>query len=516
MTRGVIRSILVDDRGAVGPMYALALFALVAIAGVGFDYGRMAAAQSELQNAADQAALAAATQLTGSDGARARAIDAARNYFQNRTRIADDGDGPPITIPDSGFTFYSDGNASALATSDTDATAVEVSVNPRDVFYALTPVVAAYSSGGLQAHARAALRRAMCQLPPIMVCIDRNDFNLPANKGKGLRMRWRSSDDVEPLAPGNWGFLDVRGVHASNVELGENSANYCSDIDNVITEPGFRTKETPALNTRFDIPFNVQNDRRDCDSTGTGDFCPAEGVGKNYVLMEEHSIETGSATPLALGDPVIPACSAAPATRNNKWISFADKTLAMPAGNQLQFSSLRMDTCFYNGTCTYLGDGVWDIDRYLATWHPGVSKASLPSTTRFGVYQWELADKASRLRPRAVHVVDSDPKQIGKTGRYTHKVQQYCTYSQPVFSSPLAPSSTQRDRRILTIMAAKCRGLTGRSPVTPLGWMDTFLIEPASDDDPSTLKVEIIGPALTPDNLNGFQYYGHNKAVLIR
>ena len=71
-------------------------------------------------------------------------------------------------------------------------------------------------------------------------------------------------------------------------------------------------------------------------------------------------------------------------------------------------------------------------------------------------------------------------------------------------------------RRILTVLAAECRGLTGRSPVTPLGWMDTFVIEPASDDEPSTLKVEVIGPALRPDNLTGFQFYGRNKAVLIR
>lgn len=516
MKRGVIRSRCSDDRGAIGPMYAIALFALVAIAGVGFDYGRMVTAQSELQNAADQAALAAATQLTGQSDARELAKQAARNYFQNRTRIADDGEGPLIAIPDDGFTFFSDGNANTPATSDADATAVEVSVAPREVFYALTPVVAVLSSGGIQAHARAALRRAQCQLPPIMVCIDRSDFLLPANKGKSLRMRWHSSDDVMPLAPGNYGFLDIRGVRSSNVELGENSANYCSDIDNIVTEPGFRNKETPALNTRFDMPFNVQGDKRSCDINGTGDFCPAENVRKNYVLKEEHTIVTASATPLVLGDPAIPACSATPDTRNNSWIGFADRTLAMPADQQLQFSSFRMDNCFYNGSCSYLGDGLWDIDRYLATWHPGVSKAQLPSTTRFGVYQWELQDKANRLQPRAVQVIDSDPRPIGKTGNYSHKVEQYCTYPQPVFSPPLPPSSTQKDRRILTVLAAECRGLTGRSPVTPLGWMDTFVIEPASDDEPSTLKVEVIGPALRPDNLTGFQFYGRNKAVLIR
>ncbi|MDZ4272481.1 MAG: pilus assembly protein TadG-related protein, partial [Erythrobacter sp.] len=54
---------------AIAPLYALALFGLIMIAGVGWDYSRMATMHSELQNAADQAALAAATQLTGVSGA---------------------------------------------------------------------------------------------------------------------------------------------------------------------------------------------------------------------------------------------------------------------------------------------------------------------------------------------------------------------------------------------------------------------------------------------------------------
>ena len=54
----------------------LSLFALIGAGGIAFDYARLAALDTELQKAADQAALAAATQLDRADGSRDRARDA--------------------------------------------------------------------------------------------------------------------------------------------------------------------------------------------------------------------------------------------------------------------------------------------------------------------------------------------------------------------------------------------------------------------------------------------------------
>ena len=51
------------EGGAVAPIVALSLFGLIAAGGLAFDYARLAAMDTELQTAADQAALAAATQL---------------------------------------------------------------------------------------------------------------------------------------------------------------------------------------------------------------------------------------------------------------------------------------------------------------------------------------------------------------------------------------------------------------------------------------------------------------------
>src|SRR5262245_38436993 len=82
--------------GAVAPTVALSLFALLGIGGIAFDYARLASLDTELQQAADQAALAAATQLDRSTGARARATAAIQNPASTRlaaniTRMANDG-----------------------------------------------------------------------------------------------------------------------------------------------------------------------------------------------------------------------------------------------------------------------------------------------------------------------------------------------------------------------------------------------------------------------------------------
>ena len=77
MRGAAVDDLIRNDDGAVAATYALALTALIMIAGVGFDYGRLAAMDSELQNGADQAALAGATQLNGASGACSRASAAA-------------------------------------------------------------------------------------------------------------------------------------------------------------------------------------------------------------------------------------------------------------------------------------------------------------------------------------------------------------------------------------------------------------------------------------------------------
>jgi uncharacterized membrane protein len=103
MTR-FIRAILRNADGAVAPIVALSLTALVAAGGIAFDYARLASMDTELQDAADQAALAAASQLDRQTGACARAAAAASSLLSNNTLFADDGAGTAVVVPTSGVT----------------------------------------------------------------------------------------------------------------------------------------------------------------------------------------------------------------------------------------------------------------------------------------------------------------------------------------------------------------------------------------------------------------------------
>src|SRR5687768_16182229 len=89
--------------GAVAPTVALSLFALIAAGGVAFDYARLASMDTELQSAADQAALAAASRLDGEPRACARAAAAAQGLVANETRMANEtGSTRAVTIEDPG------------------------------------------------------------------------------------------------------------------------------------------------------------------------------------------------------------------------------------------------------------------------------------------------------------------------------------------------------------------------------------------------------------------------------
>src|SRR3546814_17924052 len=91
---GLLRS----EAGAVAPTVALSLFGLIAAGGLAFDYARLASLDTELQPAADHAALAAASPLDGETGACARAAQAARAMVVNATPFANDGQAIPTHI----------------------------------------------------------------------------------------------------------------------------------------------------------------------------------------------------------------------------------------------------------------------------------------------------------------------------------------------------------------------------------------------------------------------------------
>lgn len=548
-----IKAFWTEDRAAISPLYAVGILALVAISGVGFDYGRLMALDSELQNAADQAALAAATQLDGGGDAMDRARAAATNAlatstspFVNETRFANDGrlltpDTSTRPITNLTFTFYDGysndtvGNEITDNTETAQATAevVEVTVNARQVFYALTPVVGAIQSGPVIGKAMAALESATCNVPPMMFCVPEDgegnaiDFPTAADIGKGLKLHFKSNGSASPgnpndpttdtsaWAPGNFGFLDLDyyANNQQNTTTGINSAVLGCTSQAPTSDPGFRTPQGSALNTRFDY---YTNPAPNCDAD-SGDFCPAENVRRDVV-----NIQNGGQNVLE-ADLAGLQCSGTP---SNNWDEIADlPTNFNPTDDRVQLpaqQSFSQDNCFLDAvpTCDMIGDtGAsavtpnWDADTYMGRHHSGTSLATAaPNGTRYEVYQWELADPDSRL---------GSPQKVGyrairkANGRF--QVDLYCSFPQPSIGTGVAATDTQKDRRVLTVAAVDCSELNGKDAVKVMKWVDLFLVQPvATTADDRNFFTEIIGPAKTAGDDSGFQYFGRKKAVLIR
>ena len=515
-------------RGAVAPTVAMALFGLIGMGGIAFDYAHLANLDTELQQAADQAALAAATQLDGSNGSRARATAAAQQLLNNASMFASDasgvtGDPGKVTIANVEF-FQSYNEATdaygPAASNDADAKVVQVTVGGRRADYALTPVVGVLSSGTIDAQALASLASSVCMVPPLMMCVPAGaDFPAAPDIGKGVLLQ--PGPNVGAWAPGDYGYLDFAdGASGLATNLGRNSEHAgCIDMsDGIPTEPGNKASVTDALNSRFDLYPAGQSTCKPAN----GDFCPAENTGKDLIKTEEVVISVPTGTSPA---PTNPGCGAIGATVIGK--SNATDTGGFVQGTIAK--GMPRDTYHINNcpNCSKFGDGAWDRAAYFAAVHPSDSVSAVATSVgktattliRYDVYKWELADKANRLAKKSTQL-SVDKKTTGPTEKYTFTNQ--CTYPQPVNGTGVAPSSTQKDRRVLTVAAVDCTGLNGKSDVIVKQWVDVFLVEPSlTRTSPyatgkEQIYIEIVGVAKLPNGNSAFQNYLRQRPRLLR
>jgi len=495
-----LRRLAHNDGGAVAPTVAMSLVALIAAGGIAFDYARLASLDTELQGAADQAALAAASQLDGQAGACARAAAAASDLLANQTLNANDATASrAITVTNEStcdatgfvrfYTSYDSVNDTfgAEATLDADARVVSVQVNPREAIYALTPVVGAFRSGGVNARAVASLGSAICKVPPVMMCnpsepatnIDVNyDFN-PA-EGQGLRLVIG-----DPDAPGNFGFLrtDAAGAKQVAKEIGyDNPPAGCMATNGVETEPGNMISVRAAFNTRFDIS---ENGATTCPDAGT--CSPSRNSRKD--LVRNRSVAAPGAcsisqntsdnwheasqpyrarntTPLSTSNPMIPASGPNP---------------AVPYPSLMGYPRDMCHALSVAGTCTngIVGDGNWDIDAYFKVNYGLDHSAWVAQTlldpavkpvTRYDVYKWEMANPAVL---KGINTPQDD--------------DIYTAYSSPICrgtfpTGGITPGPGTPDRRRISVAVVNChaQNLKGHETnVQVRKWMDVFLVEPA-------------------------------------
>ncbi|PKB14517.1 Flp pilus assembly protein TadG [Novosphingobium kunmingense] len=480
MAKRTISRFASDSSAAVAATYALALVGLVGAAGVGFDYARLATMDSELQSAADQAALAAATQLNGASDSMTRAVAQASNLVSNETLQANDTLGRPVLV--NTVRFY-DSKADAEADTDSFTVAdtarassarfVRVDMVARKVFYAMTPVVRAFNSGNIVAAATAGLGSSMCKVPPVMFCnpnVNPAEFDVDDYVGKGLLLK-----TGDAWAAGNFGFLDV-GAGAN--DLGKLLAygsppGDCVAVENPTTQPGSIASVINDYNTRFDI--YESGDNINCYANG---LCPPSDNSRKDIIRP-----TAAGTALkdcGFVDDLSKdswSLSANP-YRPNDARTYDDLITAGLKTGYPDVMGYPRDICHAfseTGNCAggRFGSGTWDINAY---WHAnyGAAYASQvngkAAPTRYEVYEWE------RTNAPASTTLDQTYKQGS-----ADKTVNFTNWRAPRCRAGTAPSSSLVDRRVLPVAVVNCTGLNGAATVQPIDWVEVFLVEPSID-----------------------------------
>lgn len=510
MSRTVRRLLCATD-GAVAPTVAISLVGLIVSGGIAFDYARMASLDTEMQSAADQAALAAASQLDGAAGACARASAAAVGMITNRTVMANEPGGvaavtvtsEPACDATGSIRFYQNLAKTIAATSDANAKFVEVRVDPRRTYYALTPIVAARYAD-VSGVAYAGLGEAYCKTPPVMICNPQEtstntDFTVSSLVGKGLRLV--TVGDHGGWVPGNFGYLNTNGGSNGTPGLREalgwsTPPGDCIEANGVDTKPGAAVTVTDTINTRFDI-YDGTN------SCPTGGLCPAsvnsvkdvqrsaDASGNNACKMHN----SGWGAPANYYGDVLPTSATTP-------LASTDVVSAMGHPRDMCHAAPSSASGYCSGP---IGDGNWDRDAYFRTnygWTGGAAGGSwqaytgLPATAkRYDVYLWEIANRGRLIGGKIV----LGPSPAGATG--STKVaygESICSASEGM-GAPVVPGGAVPDRRKFTVAVVNCleEGVNGNSTAVDVKqFIDVFLVEPSRNRTRTSagdVYVEVIG-----------------------
>lgn len=505
MAKGSASRFLANESGAVAATYALGLVALIAIAGVGFDYARMAGMHTELQNAADQAALAGASQLDQQSGACSRAADAAKNLLTNETLLGRVESGSlAVAIPTvttcTGFDgrasgqgailFWQNADKTTAATSDANASFIEVVVNERTADFALTPILGLFNSGGLDAGATAGVGSSVCEVPPLMICMPQTGLSALV---PGIGIEATSHTAGNSWGPGDFGFLEVGA--GTNADLAKAIAYEevpldCVPVNGTKPETGNAQVLYEAINTRLDIFPQGNNAPLNVCRGGT---CP---VAANTVKDVVNTSPGSNDNQCRLSNQgwELPTNRFRP----------RQEVVGQEGGAYRQDDDLTVDAMGYSRDlchyASYVGSGGSDGDCRNSSGAIG-GDGSYTTDDRFGDGDWPRADYFA-----VNHAMSTVPSAASGWSRYQTYLWEQGLLPDPGnpgsnYAAPTAQSTAngQRieaycgveagagsvDRRTLTVaVVTNCSALAGGSTAVEVGaWYDMFLVEPVVDDN---------------------------------
>lgn len=456
-----------NEAGTVLVFWAISLGVILGFVALSFDLGRASITRSELQSFADSVALTAAGELDGNDDALDRAAAAANlivdsQSFGNTDRTLAGEVSYTLTyfatLPDDDATSLDD-----VTTDPTEAAFVRVQVTPIQVESTFGAAFAALTGQenrnfDLAASAVAGLSIYACDVQPMMFCLP-NGGDYPAEDHIGAMIRLRAGGPNAAWAPGDFGFLDPRGVLVNQAGpcarltgapllrclLGAvDHITECFDQRGVDIEPG---QKAGLENSIFNIRFDIYNQSMGNPGyRNNPSYAPAPNVIKGIIPTSNGNGGGGNG-------------NANQCIGNNPTVS--PNTVALPR-----------DTCFSTGGCARFGDGNWSAGRanYETVNYGGPVPARASARTRYQYYLAEIAAAGAGniLTGRS------------ETGR-------------PVCSNQRAAPP---DRRVITVAGIDCgehniRGAAEDVPVKE--FFKIFLTEPVDAD--MNIWGEVIGSA---------------------
>ena len=472
------------QRGAIMIMTAIFIIILLGIAALALDLGRLYVLKTEMQNAADAAALAGAAELNGKPGARANARHAAKNALSHQGRFANEPELLAILDDVQAFAFYSwigsrvdgpkpddcvvapDGSGKCLATGDDDAYYIQVRLDPEQVddgHYQISlyflPVlglivddVATTAETSAVAVAGTGSRPLVCNIMPLMIC-NPAEGGAPLVPGQMVYLKEQGGGGA--WQPGNFGFLQPTPLtgqlnHDMAFAMASDGPD-CSD-PYVSTMTGVNAAfPRHGLNTRFGIynspPFGPAS---------KATYPPAPNV-IDYPRDDNLTPPPASKT----GNPNARTCGFDPAVRfgNN---NLAGAGLQHTEDTECSASFSRMD--------------------YATNFHSGLTVPDL--RTRYETYQWELGFDPSMTKwdwmletPPSTTRIPSLTGSVYDSDCFTPSTNPA---QQPCRIHDGDPETTQMDtsapvglpkRRIIYVTMLNCQalGITGNTPNIYIG-----------------------------------------------
>jgi Flp pilus assembly protein TadG len=241
-----------NERGSVLAVSALGMLSVLLATGLAIDISRFYSAQTELQNAADAAALAGVSGLdsraAGITEATNRAVQAMNKYDFNKTAASFPGANVMFAVNLDGP--YMSAGAAQASPHDIRFVKVTTSASPIGVSFAASVLG---NSKNLSATATAGYSvpiNVFCNWIPLSVI----DYDTPMAPGQTYTIR---SSPGNSVSPGNYQILAAAGPGGKDVRLGlASGVDLCAEAGatyDVDTKPGQTSGPVrQGINTRFD------------------------------------------------------------------------------------------------------------------------------------------------------------------------------------------------------------------------------------------------------------------------